>query len=1456
MNFFDKLTFLSIILLIAGSLSAQDCPDFTQNNLLRTTENCQSGIIECLPIDYEFSGEYEYTLDGTPYNGNLSACGGQTIAAYDVLGIANYPINLDSWEVDGNVFNNFIIGSPNAFADTLTMLSGVTWTFDDMNFKIETSSPPDSLGWLSWTEINTGLTAATTPEFSSVNSQTGFEFPIGNHVFVAYNFLEDCADTLLIDVVCEQITDTLVLSILEGESDSIFFDTSNLGPIDYFANECATQSGAYVDFQTIGGANGLYFEGILPGTEQACIVLCDVNGNCDTTYVFVTVEPFVTCTDPVIDFVNVIDMNCDEPGSIQLFMQDQNQDYDFNWDNNLPNSDYVFDLSEGTYNVTITTGDSTQQLCTTTATYTVAFLDSLESYSHWITPSCDNNGIVSFAPMGLTYTWFDGFVGAERFDVAPGIYEVTVSSNNCEEVTTVVMPESVMEITGSVSNVCDSLGSIYLDVSGGFSPYTYFWGDGATSSNRVSVNVGTYTVTVTDTQGCTAENTFEVVDDCPSGCTFPQITNIIKVNPSCTETGSLTVQLLDNSVDYVFDWSHGGPNSAIQTDLDPGTYNVTITNTDPATGAVCTATAESTLWNLDSLSFFLVGSGPATCAAPGFAEYSDPTLIYTWSDGVTSYLRDDLVAGNYTVTVTSPNGNCQAVDFLTIQQGSNIVLNGFAANVCDTLGSIYLTVSGGAWPYTYQWSNGVTTLSQPELNVGTYTITVTDDLGCTLTQTYTIVDDCPSSGCIEPIIVATDTRDPDCNNPGRILLEVGNFDPNMFYTWSHGGPNSNIQTDLSAGDYEVTISNIDPVTGVSCFTTASFTLFQNDSLGVFLVSSTPAGCNGPGTAEYSDPTLIYTWSDGGVGYTRNDLAAGTYTITVTNSIESCTEINSLTITNNSAIDASTLVSNVCDTLGSIYINVDGGTWPYTFDWADIPGNMNQGWREAVDVGNYSVTITDASGCTLALDFTIVDDCPMTGDLIFTFIPGDEDVLCGESAPIINPIAESDCPGDINYTFTETQSPNCGNTNILTREWIATDACGNTAVAQQTIFENDFEVPEIITVGNITVDLLNGDSLPDPLGFATAEDDCGLIADLSYTKEESITTDGYQVAYTWTAIDECGNLSTELHTVDVTGGMIWPGDTDSNKVVNNFDVFNIGFAYGETGPTRMSPTLDFLPQYAAPWSANGLDDVNFRHADTDGNGIVDEQDILAVNLNYDLTHNLQEQGDTRETFEVDFIYETVTADNWVHVAVMLGNTAEPIDDFYGAGFTIEYDQNMVVPNTAHVDFSESWTGTFFSDFLALQKDFYDEGRLDVGLVRINQQGVDGSGKIGSFRFQLPEGVDFTPFMLTARAGEGVRADKSPYELETTEVIVTNVKDILSPAAIDIYPNPVQTELFLDIPNDLEVTDIQLFGANGQMVQEYADLTTRTLDVGSLPAGLYYLRILTTEGTWTDKVSIMK
>ena len=145
-------------------------------------------------------------------------------------------------------------------------------------------------------------------------------------------------------------------------------------------------------------------------------------------------------------------------------------------------------------------------------------------------------------------------------------------------------------------------------------------------------------------------------------------------------------------------------------------------------------------------------------------------------------------------------------------------------------------------------------LSQPELDVGVYSLTVTDAQGCTAFETYTIVDDCPDAGCVDPVIIDVFITDPSCSQGGFIDVLVEEITPNLTFMWSNGWELPQ-QIALEAGTYSITISDFDPLTGDSCSITETFVLTSQDSLEFFLVSSSPASCNNLGSAEYSNPTL-------------------------------------------------------------------------------------------------------------------------------------------------------------------------------------------------------------------------------------------------------------------------------------------------------------------------------------------------------------------------------------------------------------------------------------------------------------------------------------------------------------------------------------------------------------------------------------------------------------------------
>ncbi len=267
-------------------------------------------------------------------------------------------------------------------------------------------------------------------------------------------------------------------------------------------------------------------------------------------------------------------------------------------------------------------------------------------------------------------------------------------------------------------------------------------------------------------------------------------------------------------------------------------------------------------------------------------------------------------------------------------------------------GSIDLTVSGGTSPYTYSWTGGVTTQDRSNLTAGTYTVTVTA-AGCTSTISANITQ--PSA-----LTLSTTQVNVSCNggSNGSIDLTVtGGVSP-YTYAWSNNATTQDI-TGLVAGTYTVTVTDAN-----SCTKTLSATITQPEALAL---SNTQVNvlCNGNSTGSIdltvSGGTSPYTyaWSNSATTQDVSNLAAGTYTVTVTDA-NACTKTLSATITQPSALSLSkTQVDVLCNgnSTGSIDLTVSGGTSPYTYAWSNSATTQD---ISGLVAGTYTVTVTDAN----------------------------------------------------------------------------------------------------------------------------------------------------------------------------------------------------------------------------------------------------------------------------------------------------------------------------------------------------------------------------------------------------------------------------------------------------------------------------------------------------------------
>jgi len=628
----------------------------------------------------------------------------------------------------------------------------------------------------------------------------------------------------------------------------------------------------------------------------------------------------------------------------------------------------TYTVSAGTYDYTVTDAHT----CSATTTVTVTQPDALAVNGTVTNVNCHGNttGSITTSVSGGTtpysYSWSTGATTSGLSAKAAGTYTVTVTDGNLCTTTasyTITQPD-VLSVSGTMAGVdCNgnSTGSISTTVSGGTPGYSYSWSNSAITANISALAAGTYTVTVTDANLCTASTTKTVTE--PAVFTATATAGTIACHG-----GSTTIVVAGS----------GGttPLPAVATyTVTAGTYNYSISD-----GNGCPAAASATIANpatliLSATTNNIGCTGGSTGSITTTTSGGTTPYAYSWSNGATTSNISSLAAGTYSVTVTDHNA-CTATGSGTISNNSISGFSGTTANVSchgGNNGSVTTTVSGGNSPYTYSWSNGANTASVSGLTAATYTVSVTDAGGCSATGSYTITQ--PTT-----VSVSGTITNENCNagTNGSVTTSVSGGTSGYTYSWSTGATTASI-TNKAQGTYTVTVTDAN-----LCTATASYTITQPTALsvsGTVTNENCNGGNNGSVTANPSGGTSGYTysWSTGATTASITSKTAATYTVTVTDA-KLCTTTGAYTITQPTALSVSgTITNESCSggTTGSVTTTVSGGTSGYTYSWSTGATTSSITGKAA---GTYTVTVTDVKSCTTTGVYTITQPAVVTSTI--------------------------------------------------------------------------------------------------------------------------------------------------------------------------------------------------------------------------------------------------------------------------------------------------------------------------------------------------------------------------------------------------------------------------------------------------------------------------------------------
>ena len=319
-------------------------------------------------------------------------------------------------------------------------------------------------------------------------------------------------------------------------------------------------------------------------------------------------------------------------------------------------------------------------------------------------------------------------------------------------------------------------------------------------------------------------------------------------------------------------------------------------------------------------------------------------------------------------------------------------------------------------------------------------------------------------------------------------------------------------------------------------------------------------------------------------------------------------------------------------------------------------------------------------------------------------------------------------------------------------------------------------------------------------------------------------------------------------VNACSSNIWPGDANADLKCDLYDVLPIGIGYNEAGPVRTPASTGWTAETNIDWTKNFRSGVNYKHADCNGDGIIDHNDTIAISQNFGLTHPIR-RSNPNEVNSSSGMHISASqdsagpADNFT-ITIRLGDAQIPVNDIYGIAFELNFNPLVLDASLSSFNFVPSNLGTPGTDLLTFIKTDWQTGKVYAAAVRNNHLNSFSDTTIAIFNVKVTNSVSANLNSIFSLSGiKGVNATDSSFFFTTVQDTVNinttslGLSTNTHPNFVYLFPNPAQSELFIISDNTTEGI-IMIHDISGKIVLEKnLESLNGNIDISQLSNGVY-------------------